>query len=112
MNAQLKASIDYARSQHFSIEGVRVVGVLVNADIAAGMCYGDLYHGDRPAGYEFVSFAAVGADNRNGYNIVIAEGGIGHVIVTFAEHAKIRGMGQLKAHIACNPKYYSELRSA
>lgn len=112
MNAQLKASIAYANSQHFNIEGVRVVGVLVNADIAAGTCYGDLYYGDRAPGDEFFSFKAVGADKRNGYNIVIAEGGVGHVIVTFAEHAKARGMDQLKAHIAFNPEHYAELRRA
>ena len=104
MNAQLKASIDYASRQHFSIEGVRVVGVLVNADIAAGMCYGDLHHGDRPTGDEFVSFKPLGVDKRNGYNIVVSESGIGHVIVSFADHAKARGMGQLKAHIAYNPE--------
>lgn len=110
MNAQLKASISYANSQHFNIEGVRVIGVLVNADIAAGACYGELYHGDRAPGDEFVRFKAVGAENRNGYEIVITEGGIAHIIVSFAEHANDRGMRQLRAHIAANKEYYAEIR--
>lgn|GEM_PF-6229130 len=101
----IKAAIEYARQETF-LPDARVAGVLVNADIGP-VSFGELFGADRPAGQEFVRFEAVGIDNRNGYDIVRTAQGVAYAIVTFAEHAKQRGMSHLKAHIVANPDFYA-----
>ena len=98
-------SILYAKRTRFRADA-RVAGVLVNADIGP-VCWGELHGADRPPGQEFVRFEAVGVDNRNGYNIVKTSDGVAYAIVSFAAHAKERGMSHLKSHIAANPDWYA-----
>lgn len=98
-------AISFAKRARF-LPDARVAGVLVNADIGP-VCWGELHGADRPNGQEFVRFEAVGVDNRNGYDIVKTADGVAYAIVSFAAHAKDRGMAHLKSHIAANQGWYA-----
>lgn len=98
-------AISFAKKTRFRPEA-RVAGVLVNADVGP-VCWGELHGADRPKGQEFVRFEAVGVDKRNGYDIVKTADGVAYAIVTFATHAKERGMTLLKSHIAANQDWYA-----
>ncbi|TDS73437.1 hypothetical protein [Comamonas sp. JUb58] len=97
-------AICFAKRKRF-LPDARVTGILINADIGP-VCWGELHGADRPAGQEFVRFEAVGVDNRNGYDIVQTADGVAYVIVSFAAHAKARGLTLLKNHIAANRDWY------
>jgi hypothetical protein len=84
-----------------------VVGFLLNADIFS-IGFGNIYANDSFTDGEFIRFTSLGTDNRNGWDIVKTTIG-NFVIVTFAEHAKERGLCLLKQHIAINPEYYAAL---
>jgi hypothetical protein len=106
----INAGIEYAKNQFF-LPNARVGGVLVNADIGP-ISYGELHGADLPEGHRFVRFEAVGTDSRNGYDLVRTVDGLAYAIVTFSDHAKERGMDHLKKHIAANPDWYENRRSA
>lgn len=100
-------SVRYALSKVFAPDA-HVLGVLTDADIGP-ISYGTLFGNDSVAtNGEFIRFTAVGTDNRNGYDIVKAATGHAFAIVTYAEHARERGLAHLKAHIRCNPDCYAQ----
>lgn len=100
-------SLRYALSQVFAPD-THVLGVLVDADIGP-VSYGTLFGNDSVAkDGEFIRFTAVGTDNRNGYSIVKTDAGHAYAIVSYAEHARERGLSHLKAHIQANPAYYAQ----
>lgn len=104
------AAVRHALKQVFAPEA-NVLGVLIEADIGP-ISFGFLYGNDSVAqDGEFICFKAVGTDNRNGYDIVKTAAGHSFVVVTYAEHARARGLSFLQAHIRCNPAYYSAIAS-
>lgn len=106
----LAAAIDAAHRLVFPPDA-RVAGVLVNADIAP-VSFGDLYRPGNPKGAACTCFDAVGTENRDGYDLVRSSDGEAYVIVTYADHAKDRGLSHLKAHIKANPAWYAGRLSA
>lgn len=100
-----KLGIQYVQSFPFAPDA-RVAGCLTKADIGP-TSYGFLHGADLPPGENFVSFEAIGVDSRGGYEIVRSATGVGYVIVTYAPHARERGLRLLKDHIGANPDYYA-----
>lgn len=100
-----KLGIRYANSFSFAPDS-RVAGYLIKADIGP-TSYGFLYGADLPSGESFVTFEAIGVDNRGGYDIVRSAAGVAYVIVTYASHARERGLSLLKEHIGANPDHYA-----
>lgn len=84
----------------------RVAGYLIKADIGP-TSYGFLYGTDLPPDKNFVTFEAIGVDSRGGYDMVRSAAGVAYVIVTYASHARERGLGHLKDHIGANPDHYA-----
>lgn len=97
--------VQYVKSFPFAPDA-RVDGYLTKADIGP-TSYGFLHGADLPPGENFVTFEAIGVDSRGGYDIVRSAAGVGYVIVTYASHARERGLGHLKDHIGANPDYYA-----
>jgi len=97
--------IQYAKSFPFAPDA-RVAGYLTKADIGP-TSYGFLHGADLPTGENFVTFEAIGVDARGGYDIVRSAAGVGYVIVTYALHARERGLGLLRDHIGANPDHYA-----
>jgi hypothetical protein len=97
--------IQYVTSFPFAPDA-RVAGYLIKADIGP-TSYGHLYGTDLPPGANFVAFEAIGVDSRGGYDIVRTAAGVAYVIVTYASHARERGLSHLKEHIGANPDHYA-----
>lgn len=97
--------IDYVQSYPFAADA-RVAGYLTKADIGP-TSYGFLHGADLPPGANFVTFEAIGVDSRGGYEMVRTAAGVAYVIVTYASHARERGLDHLKDHIGCNPDHYA-----
>lgn len=102
-------AIEYAKSKIF-LPDANVCGFLVEADINP-ISYGRIYGSDRWQESQFIQFAAIGTDNRNGYDIVKTEEGKSYAIVAYAEHAKERGLSSLRNHIAMNKEHYASKQS-
>jgi len=100
-----KLGIQYVTSFPFAPDA-RVAGYLIKADIGP-TSYGFLYGTDLPPGENFVTFEAIGVDSRGGYDMVRAAAGVAYVIVTYASHARERGLSHLKDHIGANPDHYA-----
>lgn len=100
-----KLGIQYVTSFPFAPDA-RVAGYLIKADIGP-TSYGFLYGADLPSGENFVTFEAIGVDSRGGYDIVRTAAGVAYVIVTYASHARERGLRHLKDHIGANPDHYA-----
>lgn len=86
--------------------GVRFAGYLIKADIGP-ISYGSLHGADLPPDENFVTFEAIGVDARRGYDILRSAAGVAYVIVTYASHARERGLSHLKDHIGANPDHYA-----
>lgn len=108
-------SAELSKAEHLGIEYVqsfpfapdaRVTGYLIKADIGP-TSYGFLYGADLPPGKNFVTFEAIGVDSRGGYEMVRTAAGVAYVIVTYAPHARERGLRHLKEHIGANPDHYA-----
>lgn len=97
--------IDYVRSYPFAPDA-RVAGYLIKADIGP-ISYGFLHGADLPPGKNYVRFEAIGVDSRGGYEMVRTAAGVAYVIVTYAAHARERGLNHLKEHIGANPDHYA-----
>lgn len=97
--------LQYVQSFPFAPDA-RVAGYLIKADIGP-ISYGYLHGTDLPPGENYVTFEAIGVDSRGGYEMVRAATGVAYVIVTYAPHARERGLGHLKDHIGANPDYYA-----
>ena len=97
--------IDYVRSFPFPPHA-RVAGYLLNADIGP-ISYGFLHGADPQRGENFVTFQAIGVDSGGGYDLVRTAAGVAYVIVTYASHARERGLDHLKNHIQANPDHYA-----
>lgn len=101
----IEGALNFARRKAF-LPAARVAGFLVNADIGP-ISWGELHGADQQPGDEFVRFEAVGVDHRNGYELVRTADGAAYVVVTYADHAKVRGLTHLREHIAANPDWYA-----
>lgn len=97
--------IQYVQSFPFAPDA-RVAGCLIKADIGP-TSYGFLHGADLPPGKNFVTFEAIGVDSRGGYEMVRTAAGVAYVIVTYAPHARERGLRHLKDHIGANPDHYA-----
>ena len=97
--------IQYATSFPFA-PGAQVAAYLIKADIGP-ISYGHLYGTDLAPGANFVTFEAIGVDLRRGYDIVRTAAGVAYVIVTYASHARERGLSHLREHIGANPDHYA-----
>lgn len=97
--------IEYVASFPFASDA-RVAGYLIKADIGP-TSYGHLFGFDLPPDRNFVKFEAIGVDTRGGYEIVRSAAGVAFVIVTYAAHARDRGLSHLREHIGANPDYYA-----
>jgi len=97
--------IQYVKSYPFAPDA-RVGGYLIQADIGP-TSYGYLYGADLPPGDNYVTFEAIGVDSRGGYEMVRSAAGVAYVIVTYAAHARERGLKHLKDHIGANPDHYA-----
>lgn len=100
----IERALAFFKRKRFSAQA-RVAGFLVNADIGP-ICWGDLHGAGRQDGEEFVRFEAVSVDHRNGCDLVKTADGVAYVIVSYADHAKARGLTHLRDHIAANPTWY------
>jgi len=100
-----KLGIQYVQSFPFAPDA-RVAGYLIKADIGP-TSYGFLYGADLPPDGNFVTFEAIGVDARGGYDMVRTAAGVAYVIVTYASHARERGLTHLKDHIGANPDHYA-----
>jgi hypothetical protein len=100
-----KLGLQYVQSFPFAPDA-RVAGYLIKADIGP-TSYGFLYGADLPPDGNFVTFEAIGVDSRGGYDLVRAAAGVAYVIVTYASHARERGLSHLKDHIGVNPDHYA-----
>lgn len=100
-----KRGLDYVRSFPFAPDA-RISGYLIRADISP-VSFGYLHGADLSADHSFVRFEAVGIDSRGGYDIVRSAIGVAYVIVTYAPHARMRGLHHLKDHIGANPDHYA-----
>lgn len=100
-----KLGLEYVQSFPFA-EDARVGGYLVQADVGP-ITYGYLYGADLPVGQNFAKFDAIGIDNRGGYDLVRSSVGLAFAIVTYAPHAREKGLSHLKEHISSNPDYYA-----
>ncbi|MFC5550281.1 hypothetical protein [Massilia aerilata] len=100
-----KLGIQYVQSFPFAPDA-RIAGCLTKADIGP-TSYGFLHGADLPPGENFVTFEAIGVDSRGGYEIVRSAAGVAYVIVTYAPHARARGLHHLKDHIGANPDHYA-----
>jgi hypothetical protein len=97
--------LEYVRTFPFA-EDARVCGYLVQADVGP-ITYGHLYGADLPPDRNFVKMEAIGIDSRGGYDLVRSATGFAFVIVTYAPHAREKGLTHLKEHIGANPDYYA-----
>jgi hypothetical protein len=97
--------LDYVRTFPFAPDA-RVAGFLTQADIGP-TSFGQLHGTDLPDGANFVKFEAIGIDSRGGYDIVRSGAGVAYVIVSYAAHARERGLSHLKNHIGANPDHYA-----
>jgi hypothetical protein len=97
--------VQYVKSFPFAPDA-RVNGYLTKADIGP-TSYGFLHGADLPPGENTVTFEAIGVDSRGGYDIARSAAGVGYVIVTYALHARERGLGLLRDHIGANPDHYA-----
>lgn len=100
-----RISLDHVQSRRFAT-AARVGGYLLRADIGPNS-FGFLYGADLPLGENFVSFEAIGFDSRGGYDLVRSASGLAYVIVTYALHARERGLDHLASHIGANPDHYA-----
>lgn len=100
-----KLGLEYVRSFPFA-EDARVGGYLVQADVGP-VTYGHLYGADLPDERNFAKLEVIGIDNRGGYDLVRSATGLAFVIVTYAPHARDKGLSHLKEHIGANPDYYA-----
>lgn len=100
-----RLGIQYVTSFPFAPD-CRVAGYLIKADIGP-TSYGFLYGADLPPDENFVTFEAIGVDSRGGYDLVRSAAGVAYVIVTYASHARERGLSHLKYHIGANPDHYA-----
>lgn len=105
LSAADQLGIQYVSSFPFAPDA-RVAGYLIKADIGP-TSYGFLYGADLPPSKNFVTFEAIGTDSRGGYDVVRSAAGVAYVIVTYASHARERGMNHLKEHIGANPDHYA-----
>lgn len=104
-SAAEKLGIQYVQSFPFAPDA-RVGGCLTKADIGP-ISYGFLHGADLPPDDNFVKFEAIGIDSRGGYELVRSAAGVAYVIVTYASHARDRGLKHLKEHIGANPNHYA-----
>ena len=84
----------------------RVAGFLVSADIGP-TSFGFPHGPDLPLGENFVTFEAIGIDTSGTYHLVRTAAGVAYAIVTYAPHARKRGLDHLKDHIVANPDHYA-----
>jgi hypothetical protein len=97
--------IQYVQSFPFAHEA-RVAGCLIKAEIGP-ISHGYLYGTELENDERFVTFEPIGFDTSGGYDIVRSATSVAYVIVTYASHARDRGMNDLKDHIETHPDSYA-----
>lgn len=96
-----------ARNVQFDTNA-RVAGYLLQADVGP-VTHGYLFSADLPPAQNFVHLKAMGIDHQKGFDLVRCAPGVAYVIVSYANHARERGLRLLKYHIGANPDYYANL---